>query len=845
MNRLQIVDCKNHLRVQDSVPKNIPMMRQLLYPFLCVCFFLGGNAVFAADELGAEIQYRCIDAATGRYMISVTRYYACPSPSVQAPVIDIDGTCSAPVGLGNWQTVSVVDATPICPGIATICNGLSSPILDGVEAHVYEREYDFSAATAGCDDYMISFFGCCRPADLTSGAGGEGLYVEAGPLDPFLCNSAPEFLYQPVIILDTATEAHVALGANDPDGDSLAYDLVSCYDTAGTPNSYGSSYSALQPLGPDWNVQLDSRTGNIDFIPSPGRSVRAALCLEVREYRDGQLISSYVRDITVEALNNIPAQPSANLPSLLMPNVDSVWGGSWVSSHIVNASIGEPVIFELDVFDQENDTTVVSWSNNIPGLEFWNENDPTQTNTVIGRNPTVKVKYIPHDKGSKFFGVRLNDTMWCGITNIGDYSIGLDVRDTSFFARFPADTLFICIGDTLTLSPTIIGRQPTTPMTYTWGSGTFDSSLEVTLPGTYHVDVKDTLGGALFTRESSASVVVAYAPFCVWPGDADNDGVANNFDVLSIGLAYGHTGPVRSNQGTDWTGKQAAAWADTLPNGLNSVYANSNGDGIVDANDTLGILQNYGLSHLKGNGSNSGLPLFMVTPTSVANVGDTVSIFVFLGTNSIPADSVYGLAFSISYNNTLIDSGSAHFVVDSTWLGDPQMDLFSMQKDLFLEGQIDIGISRNDHMMRAGQGRIARLDIIMVDDIIDKREIKDTLKLNIVNVRLIAADGREIPVDASDELEIPVNDIIGSIPRLPDNAIEIYPNPTKNLINLEVHTTEGVSIYVYSIQGEEILSMNHVKGKKQIDLSSLSAGMYILQAKNSEGQIHKKIILSK
>ena len=254
-------------------------------------------------------------------------------------------------------------------------------------------------------------------------------------------------------------------------------------------------------------------------------------------------------------------------------------------------------------------------------------------------------------------------------------------------------------------------------------------------PGSYTVEVKDTLGGDLTTRESEATVVVAYAPYCIWPGDTDNDGVANNFDVLAIGLGYSATGPTRADQGIDWSGKQGAPWGDTTAlGGLDLVYADANGNGVIDVNDTLAISQNYSLSHLKGGGSNHGLPIFLFSQQSIVSTGDTLRIDVHLGLDTLPADSVYGVAFSVRYDNTLVDSASAHFVVDSSWLGDPVTDLFSMQKDLFVEGQIDIGISRNDHTHRTSYGQIARLDIIMIDDIIDKRAIKDTLVLRIENV---------------------------------------------------------------------------------------------------------------
>ncbi len=824
-------------------------MRRLFIPcLLLLLFLLQEKAVLAADELGAEISYSCTDADSSHFLIQVTRYYACSSsPGIQAPVIDISGSCGSPVAPGNWQTSGLVEVTPICPGIATICNGQASPILDGVSALVYSRKYDFSGL--GCDDFMISYYSCCRPATLQNGAAGEGLFVQAGPLDPFLCNHAPEFLYPPVILLDTATEAFVALGANDPDGDSLAYQLVSCMDTFGTANSYLTRFSATQPLDTNWTVRLDNRTGNIHFLPKPGAPpVKGTLCVEMREYRAGQLISKYVRDIMVEAVSVMPEQPSPSLPTLLPPDADSVWGGTWLGPNIVRASIGEPVIFELDVNDAENDsTTQISWTRNIPELEFYEDGvDATQRKDIFyGKNPTIEVKYIPTSKGRKFFGVRLNDTAWCGLANIRDFTFGIDIRDTSFLAAFDSDTLFICMGDTLNLSPNIYGIPSAGPLDYQWTSGPRNAVYQVFTPGTYEVLVRDTFGlNESFERQSKASVVVAYAPYCVWPGDADNDGVANNFDVLAIGLGYGQTGPSRSDQGIDWSGKQATPWGDTTAlGGLEVVYANTNGDGIINADDTLAISQNYGLSHLKG-GSNHGIPLFLYTPQTFTHVGASVSVFVVLGLDTLLADSVYGLAFSVAYDNSLVDSASAHFMVDSTWLGDPASDLFSMQKDLFLDGQIDIGISRNNHQTRTGYGQIARLDIVMVDDIFDKRKLVDTLILRIENVRMINARGQEIPVEVEGEVQIAVDDVNSILPPLPPGSLRLFPNPTKNHLNIEVNTTEEVDIYVYSLEGREMLSLKHVRGKKQIDLSHLNAGMYLLRASNSQGQIHKKIILS-
>jgi len=54
---------------------------------------------------------------------------------------------------------------------------------------------------------------------------------------------------------------------------------------------------------------------------------------------------------------------------------------------------------------------------------------------------------------------------------------------------------------------------------------------------------------------------------CVWPGDANSDGVANNFDVLELGIAAGSVGPVRPGANIFWTGQSGTPWSNTYANG--------------------------------------------------------------------------------------------------------------------------------------------------------------------------------------------------------------------------------------------------------------------------------------
>jgi len=81
----------------------------------------------------------------------------------------------------------------------------------------------------------------------------------------------------------------------------------------------------------------------------------------------------------------------------------------------------------------------------------------------------------------------------------------------------------------------------------------------------------------------------------VWPGDTNNDGVANQADVLPIGLAWNLTGPVRPNASINWDGQPCPVWTPERV-----TYVDATGDGIVNIADVNPIGPNWGRTHTLG-----------------------------------------------------------------------------------------------------------------------------------------------------------------------------------------------------------------------------------------------------
>ncbi|HEQ98515.1 MAG TPA: T9SS type A sorting domain-containing protein [candidate division Zixibacteria bacterium] len=79
----------------------------------------------------------------------------------------------------------------------------------------------------------------------------------------------------------------------------------------------------------------------------------------------------------------------------------------------------------------------------------------------------------------------------------------------------------------------------------------------------------------------------------VYPGDADNNGVVDERDLLPLGVYWNSGGPARIEGGDcSWAMSPAHQW-EPLP----ATYADADGSGIIDADDICGISENWGLTH--------------------------------------------------------------------------------------------------------------------------------------------------------------------------------------------------------------------------------------------------------
>ncbi|MFK7923324.1 MAG: T9SS type A sorting domain-containing protein [Bacteroidia bacterium] len=330
----------------------------------------------------------------------------------------------------------------------------------------------------------------------------------------------------------------------------------------------------------------------------------------------------------------------------------------------------------------------------------------------------------------------------------------------------------------------------------------------------------------------------------VWPGDANDDLIANNMDYLALGQAFGSSGPARPNASLNWQAEPVSSWSNTLPSGVNYAHTDTDGSGTVDLDDTLAVTLNYGLTHNKSGGVElfGATPLLIIPDLSSYLPGDTVDAPIILGVDTLVADSVYGIAFTINYDPALIDSASLQIDFSNSWLGNKNQDMITLDRDDFSNGQVDLALSRTDQTERTGFGQIAKIRVVMIDDISGKDLIRDTLRLEITNVRLIRLDDTDIPYD-TEIAEVVLTQEVTALADFESDFWTVYPNPAQDQIVIKAKRSakRQTKLTLYNSQGQIVFKSSIPSGEQQIELPALPNALYLLQLQNEEGLYQQKL----
>lgn len=334
----------------------------------------------------------------------------------------------------------------------------------------------------------------------------------------------------------------------------------------------------------------------------------------------------------------------------------------------------------------------------------------------------------------------------------------------------------------------------------------------------------------------------------MWPGDTDHNEVANHFDLLNLGLAYGATGPLRENANLIWRGQWATDWGQVTPStGVDYKHIDTNGDGVINTADTTAISLNWGravnlspnpMAEYRSSPEDmdmQGAPIYV--QAYPVRPGETVSFDINLGDNENPVEGAYGLAFTVVYDPLAVAYGSAKATFQNSWLGSLGQDMIALVRDDPNNHRLHIGITRIDQLEVNGSGAIGQISMTIEDVIFRDGEYE--MPFRVENIRLIRASESEIEVQQKQTIGT-VTDTPLSVGEQPlQERVKLFPNPTVDLINIQYESVKVDRIQILNIGGQ---LLGEYKAMNQISLQGLTPSTYILRFIGSDGVFLKKVI---
>lgn len=447
-------------------------MKLKLLLSLSLIIVLAGN-LSATHVQGGDLTYRCLGG--NQYEITLALYRDCAG--VAAPTTVSINYKSVSCGINQNVTMNRIagtgiEVTPICTSLITQCAGGTYP---GVQEYIYRG----TVTLPPCSDWVLSYTLNARNNAINTilSPGSQNMYIEATLNNlAFPCNSSPTFTNRPVPFICVGQPFCFNNGSNDPNSDSLSYQLMTPLHTATVPVTYIAPYSATQPLLSSPPCTFNSSTG--DMCVTPTTIQVTVFAVKVFEWRGGQLVGTVMRDIQVRTVTCTNNNPYLN-------------GINNTGSYTMNACAGNPISFNIPSFDADaGQNLTLIWNAGIAGATF---NPTGGTGSTASRpvglftwTPTMAdVSNTPH-----CFTVMVKDNN-CPFNGSQTYSFCITVGG---FNTTSSSTNAICTSPTGSATVNITAGG-VTPFTYNWSPGgqTTPTATGLTA-GTYTCVTTDAVG---------------------------------------------------------------------------------------------------------------------------------------------------------------------------------------------------------------------------------------------------------------------------------------------------------------------------------------------------------------
>lgn len=351
------------------------------------------------------------------------------------------------------------------------------------------------------------------------------------------------------------------------------------------------------------------------------------------------------------------------------------------------------------------------------------------------------------------------------------------------------------------------------------------------------------------SNSSPDTVRFKVLPIVVWPGDANNDMVVNNFDLLPLGVHFSQTGTPRASTANLWQAYMATNWGTNQNNGQDLMHVDCDGNGTIDNDDTLAINQNFSLTHLVAtppveiySNERTTPDMYFVINSSAFNAGDWVPVELWLGSTSAPLTNIYGLAFNIQYDQSLVENATESLTYATNWLGTPGTDMLTISKIDAMANTAYGAMVRNDQTSRSGYGKVADFKFQVSNTL----TADDTIKFSISSYMVIDSTGtaQTLTVGTDTVWVSPLS--TGIVNRKVENTVSIAPNPFSTNTTITFNTeVQNATVKVFDVVGKEVKVVNFSGKEFTLEKGDLNAGIYSVKiiATNQSVIANQKIVI--
>ena len=548
--------------------------------------------------------------------------------------------------------------------------------------------------------------------------------------------------------------------------------------------------------GTNWTVYNTSNSGIPDnFIRSiaiDGRGIKWIGTLDSGLVRfDGTDWKIY------NTLNS--SLPSNDVYSIVIDSNENKWIGTWYGGLTV---YNEGGIIPVEIRDASSIHPLGALDNYLIDTPFWIEVEigiPEPVSDLYGisfklQSETDLSMYVDESAEAGDF---LGNSLLFFSQKINDYTVDIGATKTE--------------GVGVSGNGIVARAQFTTPIEI---SGELDLTFSL-----LDVTGVDSNGNTIPFDPSTLTI----NKVIVWPGDTNNDGKVDASDLLPIGLYYGQSRGV-NNSGIQWQGYIRSPWqADG--NTPRRVFADANGDGVINAHDVLAIGFNYGKSYTTSE------PALYVGKT-LEKINGTLDLSIILSDNSEPEihigmnsfSSVHGISFKIKFDG-LSDLPESYIIdLSDGVFGE---DVLQFSKLVQEGGFIDIGLSQKADEGFSGEGELMR--VVLHHEYPEGSDIHISLE----DIRAIDDKGNPLTITSESVVSIKDNErIIPAEYTISQN----YPNPFNPVTTIEygLPSESNVVLVIYDMLGREVTRLvdeSQTAGMHRVNWDSsersVSSGIYI------------------